>query len=179
MISQLGWGQGELGGQLGTNQYSVLIPLTNCTSAKGKDKNIPQWYLASYLPKVSQLFITYLSQQQCDLFSYTRYIMHLSSYLLFSISALRAARVALLTQQLASYIRPRWHIDQSTYPSYYAVLCALVKSRKKDISSGYVPAFSSLLTRQISSWFFPKLFDGIPTHFIPLQRVCLILTKQS
>ena len=169
MISQIGWSQGQLGGQLGTDQYSVPIWFTNCTAAKGKDKNIPQWYLASYLPKVSQLFITYLSQQQCDLFSYTRYIMHLSSQLLFSISAFLAARVALLTQQLASYIQPRWQIDQSTYPSYCAVLCALVKSRKKEISSGFVPAFSSLLTQQISSWFFPMIFDGIPTHFISLQ----------
>ena len=101
MISLFGWGQGYPGGQLGTNQYGAPIRLTNCTAAKGKDKNIPQWYLVSYLPKVSQLFITYLSQQQYDLFSYTRYIMHLSSCLLFSISAFLIARVALLTQQLA------------------------------------------------------------------------------
>ena len=142
MISQLGWGQGQPSGQLGTDQYSVPIRLTNYTAAKGKDKNIPHRYLASYLPKVSQLFITYLSQQQCDLFSYTRYI-----YLLFSISAFLVARVALLTQQLASYMQPRWQIDESTYSSYCALLCTLVNFRKKDISSGYVPAFLSLLAK--------------------------------
>ena len=169
MISQLGQSQRQLGGQLDTDQYNVPIWLTHCTPANGKDKNILQWYLASYLPKVSQLFVTYLSQQQRDLFSYTRYIMHLSSYLLFSISAFLAARVALLPQQLASYIQPRWQINQSTYPSYCAVMCVLVKSRKKDISSGFVPAFSSFLTLQISSWFFPMVFDGIPSHFIYLQ----------
>ena len=169
MISQLGWGQGQHGVYLGTGQYNVPIWLTNCTAAKGKDKNIPQRYLASYLPKVSQLFITYLNQQQRDLFSYITCTMHLSDYLLFSISAFLAARVALLTRQLASYIQPRRQNNQSTYPSYCAVLCALVKSRKKDISSGYIPAFSSLLTQQISSWFFPMVFDEISTHFIPLK----------
>ena len=179
MISQLGWGQGQPSGQLGTDQYNVPIRLTSYTAAKGKDKNIPHRYLASYLPKVSQLFITYLSQQQCDSFSYTRYIVHLSSNLLFSISVLLAARVALLTPQLASYIQPRWQINQQTYPSYCVVLCTLIKPRKEDISSGYVPAFLGLLTRRISSWFFPMVFDRIPTHVIPLQQVCLILTKQS
>ena len=57
--------------------------------------------------------------------------------------------------------------DQSTYPSHCAALHALVKSRKKDSSSDYVPAFSNLVTRRISLWFFPMVFDGIPSHFIP------------
>ena len=74
------------------------------------------------------------------------------------------AFVQLLTFSISALLAAS---DQSTYPSYCAALYALVKSRKKDISSGYVPAFSSLDTRQISSWFFPMVFDRIPTHFIP------------
>ena len=86
-----------------------------------------------------------------------------ASYLIFSISALlgaRSGRVASLSIKLAISIQPslwsRWQID-----------CALVKSTKKDICLGFdVPAFSSLLTWQISLWFFPIVFDKIPTHFI-------------
>ena len=50
-------------------------------------------------------------------------------------------------------------------------------SRKKNISSGYVPVFSNLVTRQISSWFFPLIFDGIPTHFIPPKNLELLKQK--
>ena len=168
MISQLGWGQEQLGGQLGSDQYSVPIRLTNSTVVKGKNKNIPQWYLASYLPKVGELFITYLSQRQCELFSYTRNIIHLSGYLLFLFQL---------------YLQPEWHYllnsqlamndlngrSASIHIPAIVRYCVCQLSPGKDISSGYVPAFQSLLTQQISSWFSSMVFDGIPSHFMPLQ----------
>ena len=76
-----------------------------------------------------------------------------------------------VTRQLATYslnlqmAAISGFIDQST-------LCALVTSGQKDISCGYVPTFSSLLTQRISlRFFFFMAFDGIPTDHIPLNVV--------
>ena len=72
---------------------------------------------------------------------------------------------------ITHYIRPRWQLALALSTSQHIPTivryCALVKFRKKGISSGYAPAFSSLLTCQISSWFLFMVFDGISTHFIP------------
>ena len=187
MISQLGWGQGQLGGQLDADQYSVPIWLTSCTTAKGKGKNISHWYLASYLRKVSQLFITYLSLQQYDLFSYTRYIMHLSSYLLFSISAFLIARVALLTQQL-----PRINAGIQIYNldgrSTSRHIPAVVQYCARQLSPGrntfllvMYQCFRVSLHSKILHGFFPWLLTGSPLILsVPnSDQAILILIKKN
>ena len=122
-------------------------------------------YQATYLG--SQLFITYLSLQQCDLFSYTRYIMHLSGSFLFSISALFSARVALLTQQLASYIVASQLYRSVDIPSYCAVLCILVKSWKKTfLLVMYQHIFESPYRTNFFMFFSHSFYWISPTHFI-------------
>ena len=50
---------------------------------------------------------------------------------------------------------------------YLRALCKLGSGRKTfPPVSGCVQTFWSLLTYQISLWFFILVFDGIPTHFV-------------
>ena len=84
-----------------------------------------------------------------------------------------------VTRQLATYslnlqmAAISGFIDQST-------LCALVTSGQKDISCGYVPTFSSLLTQRISlRFFFLWLLMGFPLIiYLLMSSSFIFITKR-
>ena len=85
-----------------------------------------------------------------------------------------------ITRQLATYnldlqmAAISGFIDQST-------LCALVTSGQKDISCGYVPTFSSLLTQRISLrfFFFLWLLMGFPLIiYLLMSSSFIFITKR-
>ena len=84
-----------------------------------------------------------------------------------------------ITRQLATYnldlqmAAISGFIDQST-------LCALVTSGQKDISCGYVPMFSSLLTQRISlRFFFLWLLMGFPLIiYLLMSSSFIFITKR-
>ena len=84
-----------------------------------------------------------------------------------------------VTRQLATYslnlqmAAISGFIDQST-------LCALVTSGQKDISCGYVPMFSSLLTQRISlRFFFLWLLMGFPLIiYLLMSSSFIFITKR-
>ena len=84
-----------------------------------------------------------------------------------------------VTRQLATYslnlqmAAISGFIDQST-------LCALVTPRQKDISCGYVPTFSSLLTQRISlRFFFLWLLMGFPLIiYLLMSSSFIFITKR-
>ena len=128
-------------------------------------------YLATYLG--SWLFIIYLSW--LPKLAYLTYLAVLDTscicpatfFLCFSISALLAARVALLTQEIARYIasyKLDGRLTSHTYPSYCVILCMLVKSRKKTfLLVIYQHNFESPYTVNFFVVFFPWFLMRFPS----------------